>query len=362
MTRLVSSALLVGLALLSSGCAHTYTIRELGHPEFEAIVGAETRYQREDEKQKGMIDAFPTDLEGDHRTSLFFVPDGTEEEVVLTIRIGTKPVTGLPLAQLGVAVYGLAAADVAAYERDGKIPSPESPITARVVDSKDPQGGLAIRIALPRSAIPTGAAKLACPLLVRFEDGWISLLFCQTGIPAVVPRGDPEELQKYHSIRDLGHPQFEELLGTEAKYQRADLRQEGSVDAIPSTAKDDLAHRFQKFTRPAVTPDKVEVDVRVMPHPKGGVPPDLLAVSAYALPRADVELFTRGGSLPAPEKPLELVVQREVKAPEGVLHAVLTLERSKLPAGCEHLAVPYLVRFEDGWIHVEFLEIPIPPP
>ena len=97
-----SSALIAGLALLSTGCAQTYTIRDLGHPEFVPLVGAETRYQRADahesEKQKGKIDAFPKDLEGDHRTSLFFVPDGTEEEIVLTIRIGTKPVTGLPLS------------------------------------------------------------------------------------------------------------------------------------------------------------------------------------------------------------------------------------------------------------------------
>lgn len=362
MTRLLPSALFAALALLSSGCAQTYTIRDLGHPEFEAIVGAETRYQREDEKQKGMIDAFPTDLEGDHRTSLFFVPDGTEEEVVLTIRIGTKPVTGLPLAQLGVAVYGLAAGDVAAYERDGKLPTPESPITARVVDSKDPQGGLAIRIAIPRGAIPPTAAKLACPLLVRFEDGWISLLFCQTGIPAVVERGDPAELQRYHSIRDLGHPQFEALLGTEARYQRAELRQEGALDAIPSTAKDDQSHRFRKFTRPAVTADKVEVDVRVMPHSKGGVPPTLLAVAAYPLPKADVELFKRSGSLAEPGEPLALVVQRELVPPEGALHAVVSIERSKLPEGCQQLAVPYLIQFEDGWIHVEFLEVALTPP
>jgi len=367
MSRTVASSLLLGaLALLSTGCAQTHTIRELGHPEFEAIVGAETRYERADdhadERQRGKIDAYPTDLEGDHRTSLFFVPDGTAEQVVLTIRIGTKPVTGLPLAKLGVAVYGLAAADVAAYERDGKIPSPESPITARVMDAKDPQGGLAIRIEIPRGAIPPDAAKLACPLLVRFEDGWISLLFCQTGIPAVVQRGDPEELLEMHSIRDLGHPQFEELLGAEKKFQRADLRQEGSVDAIPTTARDAQGHRFRKFTQPAVTPDKVEIDVRVMRHPQNSVPPDLLAVAAYPLPRADVELFTCSGSLVSPEQPLALVVQREVKAPDGVLHAVLTLERSKLPPGCEHLAVPYLVRFEDGWIHVEFLEVPIPPP
>jgi hypothetical protein len=365
MSRTFASSALIALALLSTGCAQTYTIRDLGHPEFVPLVGAETRYQRADahesEKQKGKIDAFPKDLEGDHRTSLFFVPDGTEEEIVLTIRIGTKPVTGLPLSQLGVAIYALAAADVAAYERDGKIPTPESPITMRVMEQKDPQGGLAIRIALPRTALPPDAAKLACPLLVRFEDGWISLLFCQTGIPAVVPRGDPEALLKLHSIRDLGHPQFEEVLGTEAKYQRADLRQEGSVDALPTTAKDSQGHRFRKFTQPTATPDKVEVDVRIMRHPQNSVPPDLLAVAAYPLPEADVELFTRSGSLASPDQPLALVVQREVTAPEGVLRAVLSLERSKLPAGCKHLAVTYLVRFEDGWIHVEFLEVPIPP-
>lgn len=190
---LVLALLLLPLA----ACAETHTIRQLGHPEFEGVVGAETRFQRVDARQVGQLDAFPetADEEGDHRFLHTIWPSGTEEAVYLDVRAGPRPPTGLPLDSLSVGVYALTADQAQKFALDGTLPDPERPITA--VTTKDKQDGvLGLLVKLPRSAIPEGTQKLAFPILVQFEDGWIHLLYYQTGIPAAVREIDPELLRE----------------------------------------------------------------------------------------------------------------------------------------------------------------------
>lgn len=189
--------LLVPLLLPLAACAETHTIRQLGHPEFEGVVGAETRFERVGVRQVGQLDAFPetADDDGDHRFMHTIWPSGTEEAVFLDVRAGQRPPTGLPLDSLSVAVYALDAQQAQAFAVDGKLPNAEEPITAVTTGEKQ-DGVLGVLLQLPRSAIPAGTEKLAFPILVQFEDGWIHLLYYQTGIPAAIRELDPEELRQ----------------------------------------------------------------------------------------------------------------------------------------------------------------------
>ena len=68
MTDLRLPALLAA-ALLAQGCrGPSYTVAELGHPEFAAALGAETRFHRPDPEQLGGIDAYPAETVDDAPT------------------------------------------------------------------------------------------------------------------------------------------------------------------------------------------------------------------------------------------------------------------------------------------------------
>ena len=54
--------LLAGLLLTAAGCAGpTATIRELGHPVFEPVVGASSRFARAEKQRLGGLDAYQPD-------------------------------------------------------------------------------------------------------------------------------------------------------------------------------------------------------------------------------------------------------------------------------------------------------------
>jgi hypothetical protein len=192
----VRSLLLLPFALSLTACAETSSIRQMGHPEFEQVVGAETEFQRADEQQQGQVDAFPdgADAEGDHRFLASIIPIGVEEVVVLDVRAAERPPTGLPLKSLTVGAYALNAEQAGQYAVDGSLPSPETPLIVLTTTEKGEEGVLMLTVQLPRDAIPEGTEKLAFPICVQFQDGWINLVFYQTGIPAVVPTIDPSTM------------------------------------------------------------------------------------------------------------------------------------------------------------------------
>lgn len=355
-------ASLAVLVLAAAGCAETRTLREHGHPEFEKVVGAETLFERVDEGEKRDAMVFVpegADTEGDHHLLLMFVPDGSEKEIGLDVRIAPRP-GAKKLAGLAVGVYPVSAQEAATFVSSGtgKLPKPEEPMTVNLVtEPMGDTGALAMRIVIPRDKLPPGAQKLACPVLARFEDGLVHLLFKETTIPEAIVKPDPALLLREYTIRELGRPEFEDLVGKDTKFQRADLGQEGGLDAIPSTAKDEADHRFHgPVVKIEGTADAVKIDIRVKPRATKLV---LLAPAAFPLAKEAFEGFAAKGTL-APSTPLARVVERAVHE-EGVLHAVLEVKRADIPAGIEMLAVPSLLQFEDGWVHIDFLVIKIPP-
>jgi hypothetical protein len=185
------------LALLSLiGCAETSTIRQLGHPEFEQVVGKDTQFERVGAKQVQNLDAFPAraDEGANHRFVHSIDPRGTDEVVILDVRAGPHPDRGVPLASLSVGVYPVKAQEAMAFAHDGRLPAPEQPLT--VVTTKEKIDGiLALIVKLPRTALPADAERIACPILVEFEDGWIHLYYYQTVVPAPPKPIEPTDLQ-----------------------------------------------------------------------------------------------------------------------------------------------------------------------
>lgn len=189
-------ALLSSLALSLAGCAETATIRQLGHPEFEQVVGKDTRFERVGARQIQNLDAFPerADEGANHRFVHSIDPRGTDEAVYLDVRAGPHPDRGVPLESLSVGVYAVSAQEAMAFANDGRLPAPEQPLT--LVTTKEKVDGIvALIVKLPRSALPASAERLACPILVQFEDGWIHLYYYQTIVPAPPSPIDPADLE-----------------------------------------------------------------------------------------------------------------------------------------------------------------------
>jgi hypothetical protein len=193
MNRLV----LVCLALPLGACAQTATIRELGHPAFEPVVGAETRFELLDGAQKGELLAYPDTvrMEEDHRWIFGAIPTGTADHVLLEIRAAARPPSGLPLAKLAAAIYPLTLAQAAEFSRTGALPAPESPVafewTSEHETLPNDQRVMILNLRVPRAALPPDADRLAATILAQLEDGWVHVRFYQTGVP--VPQTDPTE-------------------------------------------------------------------------------------------------------------------------------------------------------------------------
>lgn len=174
---------LAALTLLAGCSGPSFTIAELGHGEFEAIVGKETRYYRIDDQQIKAIDAYTdeVDNEADHRFQVTFWPTGDDEFVLIGIEV--HPRGQLPITDLAAVVYAVDPQAAANFEVKGNLPPEAEPIAS----SPEPitgEGGMAIKILLPREQIPEGKTWLAVPTLTRFKDGWIHLRFYKTAVPA----------------------------------------------------------------------------------------------------------------------------------------------------------------------------------
>ena len=187
-TRTLLAAVLIALA----GCGGpSWTIRELGHPVFEPILGAQVRFERQDPDQIKQLDAYPdsVDFDADHRFGLAFKPTG--DEAGLTFEVRAVPKGALRITDVAVAVFAATPQEAQNFEAFGELSSPESPLAleTRVVEGED--GLRILALALPREALPAGTAWLAVPTLVRFADGWITIRFFKTVVPDVprLPEG-----------------------------------------------------------------------------------------------------------------------------------------------------------------------------
>lgn len=188
---------LLCLALPLGACAQTGTIRELGHPAFESVVGADTQFELMEPSQRGELVAFTDDvrMDADHRWIFGAIPTGTTDDVLLQVRAASRPPSGLPLTKLAVAVFPLTFAQANEFSRTGKLPAPESPLafesTGELQTLPNDQQVMILEVKIPRASLPPETERLAATILAQLEDGWIHARFYQTGIP--VPQDQPAE-------------------------------------------------------------------------------------------------------------------------------------------------------------------------
>lgn len=198
------SPLLVTLALLLlSGCSsQTYSIRQLGHPAFEPVVGKETAFERADPKQRQGLDAFTRDVEddGDHSFLISFWPAGTEGKIGLEVRARAKG--KLPLERLAAAVFAVSRQDSSTFSVTGELPDPNASIAFSAKSKVDEDGNTILTLIFDRKAIPEEAEWLAIPTLTQFADGWIHIKYYETTIPEVTKLPTKEEVEQMIKARE----------------------------------------------------------------------------------------------------------------------------------------------------------------
>lgn len=162
------------------------------------------------------------------------------------------------------------------------------------------------------------------------------------------------------TIRELSYPVFEQVVGAETRYERADPAQVQGLDAFPDQAEGDGDHRMHVNYWPGG--DEERVVVVVTAKAKGSLPLGRLAGAVYPVSHAEAQTFARTGALPDPgAKPLCFSGQSELDE-AGQRELRLELTRADVPPGTPFLAVPVLAEFKDGWIHVAFYRTMVPQP
>lgn len=158
------------------------------------------------------------------------------------------------------------------------------------------------------------------------------------------------------TARELGLAPFEELIGAEARLRPEPVR-DGHLDAA---AEDGGGTQAADVT---IVPTGTEAAVLVavgaigLPgsHPVAGA-----GLAIYALaPEAQVAYELRG-ELP-PGEPLLVALALEPD-PDGAVRLLGKLPRAEVPAGTRRLAIPVVIRFANGGIHVKFLHSVVPEP
>ena len=176
MTRGFCRAIAVGFALAClAGCATRGTIRELGRPEFEGAVPADAKLTLVEPRVPGQLHAFPGGAgEGDYRAETWMtIPAHREgDEVVFDMNATGKG--DRRIALLEVLAFPLPAKDVLRFKEEGKLPGGE-PI-ARDRSTKPIPGKPVLHVELHVPvARAAGVDQLALPILLVFEDGWVTI-------------------------------------------------------------------------------------------------------------------------------------------------------------------------------------------
>ena len=182
--------LLLGAFVLAGCAGPTATIRELGQPAFEPLLG-QIRLERVSEPQTGGFDVFDPDTAqkgSDHRIGLRFWPLADSETIAIEIR--SRSLGKLRLRDLAAAVYPATRSQCQDYQATGNLPALEPVLYTS--DSKDDRGGRILTMTFPRSSLPKGTTNLAVPVLLRFEDGWVRVQYYSTAVPEPLRRETPE--------------------------------------------------------------------------------------------------------------------------------------------------------------------------
>jgi hypothetical protein len=186
-TKLLGPLFLLPLLLGCTGPSQT--IRQLGHPTFEVVVGKGTLYTRPDPEQRQGMDAYTSESKGnaDHTFMISFWPTGNEDTISLEIRARANG--KLQLESLAAAAFPLTRQQAQRFKVMGELPqtdqrgAPAAPIALETRSEFTESGTTILYLTVPRSASPAGTEWLAVPTLAKFKDEWISVRFYETAVP-----------------------------------------------------------------------------------------------------------------------------------------------------------------------------------
>ncbi len=227
--RLSLLSVSLGLLLLSGCSSQSYSIRELGHPAFEEVVGKETEFERADPSQRMGMDAYTSDVEddADHSFGVSFWPAGTKDKIGLEVRARSK--SSLGLDRLAVAVFAVSQSEASRFDVTGQLPDAASPIAYSSKSEVDEDDNVILTLVFKRDAVPAGTEKLAIPTLAQFEDGWIHIKYYSTVVPNVIRPLTKEEVEQLKKLQEA--EKGKEAGGGEAKIPPSDDPPADGTDA-----------------------------------------------------------------------------------------------------------------------------------
>lgn len=158
------------------------------------------------------------------------------------------------------------------------------------------------------------------------------------------------------TARELGLSPFEDLIGAETRLRPEPLR-DGRLDAAAEEGGGTQAADVTIV--PTGTAELVLVAVGAVELP-GSFAVAGAGLAIYALPPEARGAYELRGELP-PGEPL-LVALASDPDPDGVVRLLGKLPREQVPTGTRRLAIPVVIRFANGGIHVKYLHSVVPEP
>lgn len=179
--------LLVLVLVSSAGCATRGTIRDLGHPEFEKDVPEGQKLTLVEPVQDGERDYFASGSNetADHSSVVTDeVPAHVEGENLVMSFVAASKNKAIKVELVQVLVYPVGPKDVIPFRMQGTLPDRDHPVATFFNEKKYVPGTSALRVDVTVPLAKIGSAdQLAVPTLLRFEDGWVTIVFRAAPVP-----------------------------------------------------------------------------------------------------------------------------------------------------------------------------------
>ncbi len=160
------------------------------------------------------------------------------------------------------------------------------------------------------------------------------------------------------TISELGQPEFAAQLGNTVYELASEEPQPRGFDAFDSaTVQDEADHRLALSFLPMADEEQTAIEIRA--QVVGGLPLRDLAAAVYPATRAECQAFESSGALPKSEP---IFSSSDSKATSKGRVLTMFFPRSATPPGTQGFAIPILLRFEDGWIRVQYYQTAVPQP
>lgn len=160
------------------------------------------------------------------------------------------------------------------------------------------------------------------------------------------------------TISELGHPEFEPHLGSTVYELASEEPQPKGFDAFdPETVQDEADHRLALSFLPMADEEQTAIEIRA--QVVGGLPLRDLVAAVYPTTRTGCQAFEVKGALPPCEP---IFVSSDSKPTRKGRVLTMIFPRSAIPPGTLGFAIPILLRFEDGWIRVQYYQTAVPEP